>query len=76
MEITNVERIQVLTEMGFQYQFAGDSHIITHPRYKGLFINHTSLMCAMQRIPTVCNILGRAEEKFKQDVKTIPISQV
>lgn len=69
-KVDNAVRIKILQEMGFNHQMTFDEqipleHIITSDQDKGLFINHTNLMCAMQRIPIVCRLLGRAKERSK-----------
>ena len=64
--VDNDMRIKVLKEMGFEYQCTRNEdgslreHIITQESNRGFFINHTSLLCAMQRIPIALRVLAQA----------------
>lgn len=67
-KIDNAARIAILNEMGIDHQMTVNEdgspreHILTHEVNKGFFINHTSLMCAIQRIPIVFTLLGSINE--------------
>lgn len=67
--VNNDTRLKVLKEMGFEYEATRNEdgslreHILMHEDWKGLFINHTSLLCAMRRALHGIHVLGCAEEK-------------
>ena len=68
-DVDNTQRIKVLKEIGFEYQATQNDdgslreHIITHPDYHGLFINHTNLICAARHALIGIRILAQAERR-------------
>lgn len=69
--IDNQTRIKVLEEMGFEYQATREEdgslreHILTHESWKGLFINHTNLICAARHALIGIRVLGLADAQQK-----------
>ncbi len=80
-KVDNDMRIKVLNEMGFDYQCTRNEdgslrvHIITQESNRGFFVNHTSLLCAMQRIPIALKVLAQAKAEV-QPVDEVTVEDI